>query len=506
MTDNWNQWQGRIVDGRFTLGQYLGGSDHSAVYATEVAGPEGRKAAIKFVAESPHEDAQLHRWEIAASLSNPHLLRIFASGTCRIDEQELLYVVMEMAEEDLSQILPQRVLTPEETRTMLQPVLEALGYLHGKGIVHTRIKPSNILAIGDQIKLSCDSLCPSGAPVIQPGTRNLYEAPEAAAGTAVPASDMWSLGATLVETLTQHLPSWQETPAGDLKLAEKLPHPFQSIVEHLLVKDPSKRWNATDIQAELDPSKRPSATEQKAEVTRPPVPAAERSPRKEIPVRSVPQTAPQARLADPPRRNSGKRISPLWFVIPGLASAAVLVAWIAITRGTPSAPKDSPTASVSDSKVTPPRKPRTASGEEHRPRPDGPPSKGRDTSADSNVPPPTPARLSEPPPKPTAGVSSSKGQILDQVLPEVSQKARDTIWGTVRVGVRVHVEPSGSVSGAELDSPGPSKYFADQALKAAKQWEFIAPEVEGRSVASEWVVRFEFTQSSTKAFPRQVSP
>jgi TonB family protein len=92
------------------------------------------------------------------------------------------------------------------------------------------------------------------------------------------------------------------------------------------------------------------------------------------------------------------------------------------------------------------------------------------------------------------------------VMPEVSQKARDTIRGTVRVGVRVHVDASGSVSSAELESPGPSKYFADRALEAVRKWEFISPEVGGRSVASEWVVRFDFTQSSTKAYPKQVSP
>jgi TonB family protein len=503
MTDIWNQWEGRVVDERFTLGRYLGGSDHSAVYATEIPGPETRRAAIKFVAESPQEDVQLHRWEIAAGLSHPNLLRVFASGTCRLDGRELLYTVMELAEEDLSQILPQRALTPDETRAMLPPVLDALAYLHGKGFAHTRIKPSNILAIGDQIKLSCDSICPSGAPMIQRGAKNLYEAPEATAGTAVPASDLWSLGVMLVEALRQHLPSWREAPSGELELAEKLPPPFQTILKHVLVKEPAGRWNSIDIQAELDPSKKSRATESVAEVARPPVVAAFEPQKKAAPAPA--RLAPQTPRASLPRQSSVRRISPLWFVIPGLASAAVLVAWIAITRSTPSAPPSSATASASDSRTTPPKKQRTASGEEHLSRADRPASKEKKREEKNDVPEATPASLSELTPKPGARIAS-KGQILDQVLPEVSQKARDTIWGTVRVGVRVHVEPSGSVSSAELDSPGPSKYFADQALKAAKQWEFIAPEVDGRSVASEWLVRFEFTQSSTKAFPRQVSP
>jgi TonB family protein len=98
------------------------------------------------------------------------------------------------------------------------------------------------------------------------------------------------------------------------------------------------------------------------------------------------------------------------------------------------------------------------------------------------------------------------GEVLDQVLPEVSDKARGTIQGKVRVSVRVHVEPAGNVSQAELDTPGPSKYFADLALQASRRWEFTPPEVDGRSVPSDWIIRFEFTQADTKAFPAQKTP
>jgi TonB family protein len=95
---------------------------------------------------------------------------------------------------------------------------------------------------------------------------------------------------------------------------------------------------------------------------------------------------------------------------------------------------------------------------------------------------------------------------MEQVLPEVSDKARGTIQGKVRVTVRVHVEPAGNVSPAELDSPGPSKYFADIALQSARRWEFTAPEVNGHSVPSNWLIRFEFSQSGTRAFPKQATP
>ncbi|PYT48719.1 MAG: hypothetical protein DMG43_16720, partial [Acidobacteria bacterium] len=100
----------------------------------------------------------------------------------------------------------------------------------------------------------------------------------------------------------------------------------------------------------------------------------------------------------------------------------------------------------------------------------------------------------------------ARGEVLDQILPDVSEKARDTIHGTVRVTVRVHVDPAGSVSQAEPDAPGPSPYFADLALNAARRWQFTSPEINGHSVPSEWLIRFEFTPSDTKAFPTQTAP
>jgi TonB family protein len=116
------------------------------------------------------------------------------------------------------------------------------------------------------------------------------------------------------------------------------------------------------------------------------------------------------------------------------------------------------------------------------------------------------ATVASPPAASSTGISGAKGDVLDQVLPDVSQKARDTIRGTVRVNVRVHVSPSGNVSQAELDSGNSSKYFADLSLQAARRWAFQSPEVDGHSVPSEWLIRFEFTPFDTKVFPRQANP
>ena len=127
---------------------------------------------------------------------------------------------MEYADEDLSQIIPQRSLTLAEAREMLRPALDALAYIHAKGFVHGRLKPSNIMACTDQLKLSSDALCEPDEPM--PGVGH-YDPPESAAS---PAGDVWSLGATLVEILTQHVPVSEDAQNPDPQVPKTIPEPF----------------------------------------------------------------------------------------------------------------------------------------------------------------------------------------------------------------------------------------------------------------------------------------
>jgi TonB family protein len=97
------------------------------------------------------------------------------------------------------------------------------------------------------------------------------------------------------------------------------------------------------------------------------------------------------------------------------------------------------------------------------------------------------------------GTWAASSGVIHQVLPDVPEKAKDTIRGTVRVGIKVSVDGSGNVSDATIDSVGPSKYFANLALQAAPQWKF-APARDG---SSDWTLRFEFSADGTKAFAKQ---
>src|SRR5579863_5997746 len=114
---------GRVIDGRFPLLQQLGGTKLTSAWLTELDDGQAQKAAIKiFPFKAVDAGATTARWDVAQTLSHPHLMPLFGAGRCEVDGEEMLYVVTEYADETLSQILPERPLSPEEAREMLGPV------------------------------------------------------------------------------------------------------------------------------------------------------------------------------------------------------------------------------------------------------------------------------------------------------------------------------------------------------------------------------------------------
>ena len=441
MIETWKKWEGQVVNGRFHLSEYLGGSDHSAVFVTERGEPRGRKVAIKLIWPDPRNaQLQLSRWEQAAKLSHPHLIQLFEMGRCELSGSRLLYVVMEYAEEDLSQILPHRSLTPAESAEMLPSILDALAYLHAKGFVHGHIKPANIMAVSDQLKISSDGILPIHDPLGGLSKSSPYDAPEIATGGISPAVDVWSLGMTLVEALTQLVPLWKGSESEEAILPEALAAPFLEIARHCLVAAPQGRYTVGQITARL-------------KVVSP-------ASRK---ITSVPVQEPPA-----------KRRYKVAMIIAGIA-VLVMLAGPRLLNRRPAGPALSPPAAGDDQQTSSTTVPFSA--------------------------PLVPAEAAK-----ASAAGLAKGAVAHQVLPNVPQSARDTIQGTVRVRVKVAVDPSGNVTDATFDSPGPSKYFARLAMQAARDWKFTPPQVDGHNVASEWILRFGFGSTATEVFPAQTAP
>src|SRR5215469_10062500 len=158
--------QGETVDGKFEIGEYLGGSNHSAVFRTQYGDIRPKDAAIKLVpAPAGAAEAQLSRWRLAANFSHPHLVQILQMGRCEAGNAAMLYVLTELASENLAEIIPERPLTTEEARELLEHVVDALGFIHRRGFVHGHIKPANIMAVGEELKLSSDGICRLGEDI-----------------------------------------------------------------------------------------------------------------------------------------------------------------------------------------------------------------------------------------------------------------------------------------------------------------------------------------------------
>jgi TonB family protein len=430
---NRSEWTGRVIDGRFTLLQWLGGSEGSDVFLTELPKDPSQKAAIKLIpAEDRDTEARIAGWAATTTLSHPHLMRLLHTGSCEIGAARLLYAVTEYAEEVLSQILPERPLTLSETREMLDPVLDALAYLYEKGFVHGHLKPSNIMVVGDRLKLSCDSLHRAGEMVKHASPPGIYDAPESAAGPISTAADSWSLGITLVEALTQHPPVWERSTDTEPVVPESIPQPFAGIARESLRRDPARRCSLSDVKARLA----------------------------------------SARFFPVPDSKTGKAASAKLRVTATIAAVLVLFAVV--------------TALLLQSRQTQPPPPT----EEKMPAP-----------ASAAAP---PQSLVPRTPRPKA--APAKDGVIEQVMPDVPQKALDTIRGKIAVSIRITVDPSGVVSDAAFDSPGASQYFAKRALQAARHWKFKPAQVDGQAVTSVWLLRFQFTQTGTEVTPVIASP
>ncbi len=248
-----SDWKGRVIAGKFPLLQWLGGTESSGVFLTELDGVKGQYAAIKlFLVEA--REIPTSAWAATRSFAHPNLVRIFDAGRCEVDGVKLLYVAMEFAGEVLSEVVAERRLLADETRQMIGPILDALSYLHNAGFVHGRLKPSNVVVVDSELKLSSDSLLETSENYGHFEELGVGDAPELADGLITPAADVWSFGALLVEALTQQPPVWDGSPYTEPIVPKSMPQPFANIARDCLRLNPARRLTLNDIHACLEPA------------------------------------------------------------------------------------------------------------------------------------------------------------------------------------------------------------------------------------------------------------
>jgi TonB family protein len=480
MSELWSKWEGQVIDGRFPLRRYLGGSDHSGVFLTEDPQQSLPNAAVKLVPCIPTlAESQLSHWQAAAALSHPHLIRLFTIGRSQLGSLQCLYVAMEYAEQNLAQLLVSRPLSDVEVRDMLPPLLDALAFLHSRGLVQGQLKPSNILAVGDRLKLAGDTIRPADEATTSISMSSPYDPPEARDGSFSTAGDIWALGVTLFEALTQKVPARPEERSHGVVLPPDFSPMWADVVRECLSRRPADRPGIKNLQVWVHKLHRPSVAEP-APATAPPPPAAGQAQNRLV-IRAIVEReeVPQA----PPEPRSFQSF------LPSILGAIVILAagWGGVRLlmshsdrtaiDASKAPVQAEGSPVVDAARTPP--PPAPAPVENSPLPQ--------TSA-----PPEPNKPNRPN-KPSHGANAA-GAVVHEEIPVVPRSALESIHGHVRVAVRVTVDESGAVISDSLQDPGPSRYFARVATEAAKKWKFASAD---GTAPRHWLVHFEFSRSGT---------
>ncbi len=225
---------GAILNKRYRIVSLLAEGRYGAVYRAYDTAVSAH-VAIKEYLDPSVETQQLFRTEARrlSKLSHPQLPNVLDHFALEDVGQ---YLVTEYIDGvDLQSLINQYGLLPSDLIvTWLQEAAKPLGFLHEQGTVHLDVKPANIRLTPDGRIFLVDTGLPGlGIRPHSPG----YGAPEQQAQQTVsPASDIYSLGATLYALLTGQTPPQaiaRESGLEELKPAREVNpdvEPYLSLV------------------------------------------------------------------------------------------------------------------------------------------------------------------------------------------------------------------------------------------------------------------------------------
>src|SRR5439155_26665184 len=207
----------------------------------------------------------------AARLTHPNIVSVFDTGV----EDGVHYIVMEnfpgRTLRELMRTEPR--MEPEDLIDVIVPVLVALGFAHGEGVLHRDVKPANIL-VGDdgRVKVT-DFGIAKAAFAAHDLTRTgsvlgtvRYVSPEQVQGGPLDArSDLYAVGVILYEALTGRAPFVAETdvavammrltadPVPPRDIRPSIPRPLEAVVLRAMARIPDERFRSADaLRAALE--------------------------------------------------------------------------------------------------------------------------------------------------------------------------------------------------------------------------------------------------------------
>jgi serine/threonine protein kinase len=258
----------RLIAGRYAISAELGRGGMGVVWRGEDQFL-GRPVALKELATPPgaspvHLERVLREARTAARLTDPGVVTVYDV----VSEHGATFIVMELViAPTLADVVEREgPLANDRVAAIGLQVLSALESAHAAGIVHRDVKPSNIMVLpGDSVKLADfgiaramddPGLTQTGGVMGSPG----YMPPELFAGAGPsPASDLWSLGATLFHAAEGRAPFQRTTTAAtlhaimyDSPVLERCRGPLADAVRGLLTQSTSDRLGAAGLRRLLE--------------------------------------------------------------------------------------------------------------------------------------------------------------------------------------------------------------------------------------------------------------
>ncbi|MFD7341304.1 serine/threonine-protein kinase [Streptomyces violascens] len=265
--------RGLLIAGRYRLGETIGQGGMGRVWraADEIL---DRQVAVKEmrINELDAEDSRIRRERTlrearaTARIDHPNVVRVYDVVA---EESDRLWIVMELVESRSLEklLLEDGPVAPREAARIGIGLAAALVEVHAVGVLHRDIKPGNVLlGPGGRVVLTdfgiaaiqdAAALTVVGMLVGSPD----YMAPERVSGKPQgPASDVWSLGATLCAAVAGCSPFARPSTLATLHAVlyeePELPDtagPLAPLLAQLLVKNPELRPGLDEIAARLMP-------------------------------------------------------------------------------------------------------------------------------------------------------------------------------------------------------------------------------------------------------------
>lgn len=238
---------GTLVDGRYRLVRPLGHGASSVVYFA--VGTDGQPYAVKIF--PPELAARADReLRTAGDLDHPRIARVLARTEVQGRPSVILHFARGRVMFERFERRPALSHSRKPFLLSLVHVLDALAFMHGRGLVHRDVKPENIIVDdGGSAKLvDFDLSGPSREQFHEPvrvGTL-AFQSPEAARGEPLaPESDLYGVGLLLYWGLHGEVPD----PGGFLQGSAD---PLEPLRAALMCEDRAQRLaDAAEARARL---------------------------------------------------------------------------------------------------------------------------------------------------------------------------------------------------------------------------------------------------------------